>query len=577
MTSNDLVLIDQLLKQRQQERVTPLTEDKAFEVFACEQAVTLGELSLEEIEAGVLGGGNDGAIDGVYVFLGERILAEDSEVLSDGFKAATVERGTRLTLWIVQAKTTPSFTETALDLVSSSARRLLDLSASEEDLRQLYNESVVERVGRFRTALRALATRHPKIEIRFSYATRGDTEAVNAKVLVKVRDLELQFSKVTAGATGQVELLGAAELWTRANSAPSYTLALQFQESITHGTSHIVLVKIRDYLAFLCEEDGSLRRHIFDWNVRDYQGEVEVNREIRASLVDVDAPQFWWLNNGVTIVCSRVSTVGKEHSLDDVQIVNGLQTSHTLHRTLGELATSDEEYPALERLLQVRVLVTEDAGVRDQVIRATNRQTSVPVASLHATDEIQRQIEKYFLENDWFYDRRKNYYRNQGRPASRVVSIPLLAQAVMAMGLSQPHNSRSRPSSLLKDNTEYKRIFSANIPLNVYLWLARMQSEVDSFLSSDAASAPAAERTNLRFHLAMLAAAELMGRRVRSPKQLKQIAADDRHSTADRLSAQLQILRSHFEEHSSRTGDTQDKIAKRSDFVESLLAKIGYL
>lgn len=40
MTSNDLVLIDQLLKQRQQERVTPLADDKAFEVFACEQAVT---------------------------------------------------------------------------------------------------------------------------------------------------------------------------------------------------------------------------------------------------------------------------------------------------------------------------------------------------------------------------------------------------------------------------------------------------------------------------------------------------------------------------------------------------------
>ncbi|MFK0114524.1 AIPR family protein [Streptomyces sp. NPDC090994] len=577
MTSNDLVLIDQLLKQRQQERVTPLADDKAFEVFACEQAVTLGELSLEEIEAGVLGGGDDGAIDGVYVFLGEQLLMEDSEVLGEDFKATTVERGTRLTLWMVQAKTTPSFTETALDLVSSSARRLLDLSASEEDLRQLYNDSVVERVGRFRTALRALATRHPKIEIRFSYVTRGDTETVNAKVLIKVRDLESQFSRVMSGAVGKVELLGAAELWKRANSAPSYTLTLPFQESITHGTSHIVLVKIRDYLAFLRDEDGSLRRHIFDWNVRDYQGEVEVNREIRASLVDDNAPQFWWLNNGVTIVCSRVSTVGKEHSLDDVQIVNGLQTSHTLHRTLEELAVSDAEHPALERLLQVRVLVTGDASVRDKVIRATNRQTSVPVASLHATDEIQRQIEKYFLENDWFYDRRKNYYRNQGRPAGRVVSIPLLAQAVMAMGLSQPHNSRSRPSSLLKDDTDYKRIFSADIPLNVYLWLARTQSEVDSFLSSEAAGAPAAERTNLRFHLAMLAVAELLGRRVRSPKQLKQLATDDRHSTPELLLTQLQFLRGHFEEHASRTGDTQDKIAKRSDFVESLLGAAGYL
>jgi hypothetical protein len=53
MTSNDLVLIDQVLKQRQDSRVEPLSPAAAFEIFACEQAVTMGDLSLEEIEAGL--------------------------------------------------------------------------------------------------------------------------------------------------------------------------------------------------------------------------------------------------------------------------------------------------------------------------------------------------------------------------------------------------------------------------------------------------------------------------------------------------------------------------------------------
>ncbi|WP_309500366.1 AIPR family protein [Streptomyces shenzhenensis] len=53
------------------------------------------------------------------------------------------------------------------------------------------------------------------------------------------------------------------------------------------------------------------------------------------------------------------------------------------------------------RLIQVRILVTGNQAARDAVIRATNRQTTVPVASLRATDDIQRQIESYFYDRGW--------------------------------------------------------------------------------------------------------------------------------------------------------------------------------
>ncbi|MCY1142345.1 AIPR family protein [Actinoplanes sp. Pm04-4] len=141
------------------------------------------------------------------------------------------------------------------------------------------------------------------------------------------------------------------------------------------------------------------------------------------------------MNNGVTIVCSKATAVGKTYSLDDVQVVNGLQSSHTIFNVLRSAAA---DHPALDRSILVRILVTgNDAATRDLVIRATNRQTSVPAASLRATDDVQRDIEAFFLGQDWYYDRRKNFYRNMGRSAERIVSISLLAQAVMAMGLSR--------------------------------------------------------------------------------------------------------------------------------------------
>jgi AIPR protein len=567
MSSSELVLLNQILKDRQNSRNSPIPEDKAFEIFACEQVLRKYDLSLEEIEEGVVGGGNDGAIDGVYVFLDDRLLTEDTEVLEDDFQAGKVVRGTLLSLHLIQAKREESFTETALDLVSSSTERLLDLSSEQDELLQLYSEEVVGRIGLFRAVLQRLATRHLEIQVCFSYVSKGKTSDINTKVRRKAADLERLFGDKLP-AIGQVQFLGARELWDASSSVRSYTLELDYQENATSGNSHVALVTLKNYLTFLTDTDGTLRKHIFDWNVRDYQGEVEVNREIRSSLNDPESPEFWWLNNGVTILCSETKIIGKKYILDDVQIVNGLQTSHALFLSLKGV---ENDAPVLSRAVLVRILVTDDPKTRDAVIRATNRQTTVPAASLRATDEVQRQIEAFFFAKGWFYDRRKSYYQNVGKSADRIVSIPLLAQAVMAMGLSRPDDSRARPSSLLKKDAEYARLFSLDIPLVVYLWLARAQREVDSFLLTSIAATTPAERTNLRFHLSMMATAHAFGGRVYAPDQLKKLTEAE-VSLVPNLLGHLEELRKEFAQYISRTGDSMDKAAKSSEFVKHLLS-----
>lgn len=63
MASNELVLLDQVLAQRQADRHVKLKDDDAFELFACEQVVRNHDLSNEEVMAGIVGGGNDGGLD----------------------------------------------------------------------------------------------------------------------------------------------------------------------------------------------------------------------------------------------------------------------------------------------------------------------------------------------------------------------------------------------------------------------------------------------------------------------------------------------------------------------------------
>ncbi|MFE3070569.1 AIPR family protein [Streptomyces sp. NPDC059247] len=576
MSANDRVLINQMIDDWRNTRAVPMSFDAAFERFASEHALHGFGLSEEEIEAGIIGGGNDGGVDGAYVFLGGRLLHEDSEIFQQSSAVSQVEAGSQLTLWLVQAKTSPAFSELALDKVAATCKDLLNMEVDEQSVAILYNEDLLARFKLFREALKRLAHRHPTMLIKFSYVTRGEASEVHIKVQTKAKLLEAQLTQAFAISTGEVEFLGPAELWKRASTIPSYTLELPYQESITHGTSHIALVGLGEYIDFLSDETGTIKSHIFDWNVRDYQGNVEVNREITASLQKADAPEFWWLNNGITIVCSQATSVGKRLSLSDVQIVNGLQTSYTLHQTLRELYEAEPSAPVFERLVQVRILVTADQAARDAVIRATNRQTSVPVASLRATDDIQRQIEAYFFEHDWFYDRRKNFYRNQGKPTDRIVSIPLLAQSVMAMALGQPDHARARPSSLLKSDTDYRKVFSEKTELPVYLWLARAQRKVDEFLQSTSEPVSRSEYTNLHFHLAMLGAVDLAGRAFNRPDTLGNAAREEVFPTPARLKSLWSSLREQFEFFQKDRQWGPDKTAKSADFVAHLTTTLGY-
>ncbi|MXZ87756.1 MAG: AIPR family protein [Dehalococcoidia bacterium] len=572
MPDNDRFLLKTILDSQQSERDTPLADSDAFDYFACEQILKRYDLSGDEVAAGIVDGGGDGGIDAIFTFLDESLLVEDAEILSDQAVANATRRGANLELHVLQAKQETGFGETAIQKASSSLELLLDLSLEEEELGELYAPVVIDRMGIFRRALKALAPRYPEIRIDFWYVTQGKTDVVGSTVKLQAERLVSQLQQVATGVEAAVHFVGSSELLALERAKPTYTLTLNFQESATSGASHVALVSLRDYVTFLSDGNGGMRRNVFDWNVRDYQGNVEVNREIRASLEGEGQPEFWWLNNGVTVICSKVSSQSKTYTMEGVQIVNGLQNSYTMHSALKGISEDD---PVWERKVLVKILQTEEQEVRDRIIRATNRQTSVPAASLRATEDIQRDIERYFHTQGWYYDRRKNYYRNEGMPMDRIVGISFLAQSVMAMGLSRADSARARPSSLLKSDEEYGRIFHRDTALGVYLWAAKAQKRADAFLLDPSAGSSTQERTDLRFYVSMLAAAKLSGGRVRTPQQLGALVDGDRTIDEADLPECLGIVRATMAEMVNERGEARDKVSKGPDFVDEVLRAGG--
>jgi hypothetical protein len=114
---------------------------------------------------------------------------------------------------------------------------------------------------------------------------------------------------------------------------------------------------------FITDDSHDLLRYLFDDNVLDYLEGVQVNSDTARTLGDPGNVDFWWLNNGVTILASAATVAGKALSIDNVWGAN----DRALYRTLaGHLRPDDE------RAILIKIIISGDDDVRARIIKATN-------------------------------------------------------------------------------------------------------------------------------------------------------------------------------------------------------------
>jgi hypothetical protein len=317
----------------------------------------------------------------------------------------------------------------------------------------------------FVAAFRQLSLHRPALRFHLIYASRGDTSQLGESIAARAKQLEDLFNQYFSAATALFTPIGATELVELHREVKTFALDLPVQECLTAGQEgYVVLARLKDYCVFVQDDRSALRRYLFDSNVRAFLGTNLVNVDISETLATKAGPNFWWLNNGVTILATSASLVGKTLKLRDIQIVNGLQTTESIHRHFANsTSTSDET-----RSLLIKVIVSQDESVRDEVIRATNNQSAVEPAALHATDRIQRNIEEILLQNDWYYERRTNYFRNEGRPEARIVSPLVLATGAVALLLKNPLRSSKLRQKNLRTPDSYSAVYSEHFPLNAW-------------------------------------------------------------------------------------------------------------
>jgi AIPR protein len=472
MAKNDVVLVDAIVQQRISEALPSNKLDEVFEHLALEQVLKDFDLSRDELERGWIDGRDDGGIDAIFIFI-------NGHLVQDAGTFSWPRTGVVMEIHVFTCKHHATFEQAPIDAILASAQELFDLSISRADLKGSYSQDVLRMRDLLAQSYRRIAIASAKTVFKFHYVSRGDSTIVGSSVLARATQLRELIRTLFSQSDVDFEFVGAGELIALFRRTKQFSLELPFVEHVSAGAgSYMVLARLREYWRFVSDENGNLRRYLFDSNVRDFLRGTRVNDDIADSLRAESGPDFWWLNNGVTILATKAALSGKTLSLQDIQIVNGLQTTETIYRHFGEAAGSPDE-----RMLLVKILVSTDPSVRDKIIRATNNQNAVELASLHATDKIQRDIEDILEKNEWFYERRKNYYRNIGKPAQRFVTPLYLASGVLSLVFKNPAAAARLRNRFMRNQLSYDAVFSEKLNLQIWPTLVTVLKTVDDGLS----------------------------------------------------------------------------------------------
>ena len=472
MAKNDAILIDGILDDRVAEHLPSDRRDEAFEFFSFEQILRDADLSRDEIMAGLVDGRDDGGIDGFFILVNGHPLSEPNSF-------TWPRSGCELEVWIITCKHHDTFKQAPLDNLVASLTELFDLSLANKDLKGAYSDALLRARTRLSFAYRKLSPRLNRFAINFAYASRGDAAQVGESVASRGKQAVAIANDLFGTCEATFSFIGAAELVSIHRRVRTFSLELPFLEALTRGERYILLIRLSDFHDFVVDENKKLRRYLFDSNVRAFMGLNRVNEDIRQTLDNKDSPDFWWLNNGITILADTATVTGKSIQLEGVQIVNGLQTTESIARYFA-----DGNDDCHDRAVLVKIIVSADATIRDAIIRATNNQTEVGLASLHATDKIQRDIEDVLLRHGLFYERRTNYYVNQGQPASQLVTPLYIAAGFVNLVLKSPSSAAKLRSRFMRTEDSYNRVFSKTTPINCWPCVARILKKTDAVLET---------------------------------------------------------------------------------------------
>lgn len=185
---------------------------------------------------------------------------------------------------------------------------------------------------------------------------------------------------------------------------------------------------------------------LLERNIRRYLGlhGNRVNEGIRRTLLSQSSSNFYFFNNGVTLVCNDFSYNALQNSdyhvkVENLQIVNGGQTCMTIFKTGEELESMGRHLPEdATVLVRLYKLPKDDEEIFLQITHATNSQNPVDLKDLKSNDEKQKQLEGNIQDLGFVYRRKRA--DGSGKPTD--ITPGVAAEALLSVWRHAPHQAK---------------------------------------------------------------------------------------------------------------------------------------
>ena len=430
------ILLSHFKKFREEHGFQSASDSEAFEAFAFFLTSKRYHCDQVSFDDSLIGGGNDGGLDAVIILVNGRPIYAEQEIDYIIEKNGTLS----IDFIFIQAKNSPKFKSGDIGTFGFGVQQFFADSPS-IDLNEQVGNFISLKDRLYSEAI--LFSENPRVFLY--YVTTGKWENQldpKSRLEETVSTLEEKnlFSEIFTSFKGENELI---ELSKGLRNRSKATLTLQscvvLPDINSVETAHVGIVSAKNYLSLITDESGNLIQTVFNDNVRDFQGNNPVNLEIEESINRSDSQdRFILLNNGITIVSQKAKRIGDEFILEGFQVVNGCQTSHILYRNSQNLTESAH--------LPIKLIATEDEDLTNEIVQATNRQTTVLPEAFESLRKFHKTLEDYYDAQrthgfDLFYERRSKQFDFQPSIKSRqIISLSRQTQSFVAVFLQEPHS-----------------------------------------------------------------------------------------------------------------------------------------
>lgn len=209
----------------------------------------------------------------------------------------------------------------------------------------------------------------------------------------------------------------------------------KYMELTIDGTKAVVAaLPLKDCVKIPGIKDGSLFRK----NVRQSLGSSnKVNKGI-ARTIKNNAGDFFFLHNGITAICSRMSVHNGILSVKELNVVNGCQSLSTIF-SCSELAKKADNAYIMFRFYEI-----SDTERADNISTSTNSQSAVKARDLRSNDKavlaMKRAYEQFYPDG-YFVTKRGEKVDSVKYNTAHVVNLTDLGKQLIAWHSQRPNLS----------------------------------------------------------------------------------------------------------------------------------------